>query len=968
MEEMNTIKKTVNINVFLDTGLQKIFIPLYHDGGVVLNNIIDKPDSLIEAIETINDYGSVIPSETIDKIKDCFIQNSNLGWRELYPYLRCRFGNKVWHLKNGQEVVIYGLWIMVETNTSGQDANAGIVKYDRGYFYKKDGFTEAEKLEIIDLAKGNKGKKSGDSKYIDLKERQRIKLGCFIEDEPLDFGNLEFFLSIRVPNGSVRDVDVILDLGNTRTAGLLFDHIGAGPFNINNFKQQFKILRLKPDPLSGEYDQLENVEAGIASSWIVLHALDHQSYKVDKESKEPPILQIEYNYNVQEKREGFIFKKSTYEIDGAVIKRIPQMFTQLSPVLLGDRAERVFNLPYARNLIAVGAKLQQSSPKRYYWDDTQDHVWWNMLLNEWDAHYDENPKAANNLPTLQGEMLRFIRYDGKKLDLTKELDPTLQPLPYPKEPSFPKQSTLTWMLLHILESAYAQTNTTFSQGQNFIPHRLRKVLITYPSGWTKDEVNRYRDRCQEALDIFSHTNIYHGLKSKLKLEMVPQDNTPDEAVAGQLPFVFSEVVRYPNQTLADWISIVGKKRSEDINTARVMNFDIGGGTTDISIVEYQDLNAVNARTNFNLLSTMLLFKDGQTLAGDDLVEKVIEKIILGGLIKSKKGMLTGTNSTETISDRIIKLFTTVFANPGAEAIRSRIVRTCLIPLATKCLVDLRLDDMDMVKFSAKDAGVKENNWNDFCEFLGVPPAALRYNKPEFEFQSKEINDFIEQLYSPLFKNCAMYAAAYDVDLIIFSGKPSELPYFRKMANRYIPISEERIIFARDFKPGNWYPFIDDKGNIQDAKTVTVVGGALYYALSNGFIAGWSITKQNSEESRYEWGEIGAMKSVHKRVLLHKKDDAQTTYLLPNTIIARRQNISSSPEPVYKFVKKGDNVENKQVKVTISRNFENGDSLYISAIDGSEDAVKDYELKLWPCENSTGFDFWQEVGKFPNIEN
>ena len=249
----------------------------------------------------------------------------------------------------------------------------------------------------------------------------------------------------------------------------------------------------------------------------------------------------------------------------------------------------------------------------------------------------------------------------------------------------------------------------------------------------------------------------------------------------------------------------------------------------------------------------------------------------------------------------------------------------------------------------------------FIIFLGggcsrqVDEQALPFSREDFSFNSSEINEFMEQLFAPLFKNCAMYAAAYDVDLLIFSGKPSELPYIRSMAKRYIPIDDTRIIFARDFKPGDWYPFIDKNGYIQDAKTVTVVGSALYYALSNGFISGWKINTVKNISERNEWGLLESMTSPTKDILLEKGDDTIQVQLLPNTIIARRQNKCSSPEPVYKFIRKNNN-SNQLIDIELKRKVtEDGDSLVLSkvAIDGQDEDIENYELKLWPCENANG---------------
>lgn len=967
---MSLVKKII---VFLDAGLQKAFIPLRIPQSV-FGFPENAPKSLKTVWEDINELNQNIPDELrqeVDSDLDFIFQKNEQERPKLTinpqkDYIKGRFGTKTWHLKNGNSFTIEGIWLLIETNTSKQDGNIHLpdVAYDRGYFYNTDGLNKEEEEEIIKAHKNNMKWQGGFSHYIDKKGGDTVKLEFFFEkkgeneeneEKKLLLGAVEFELGIRQPGGDARNVDVILDLGNTRTAGLLFDHIANQQFNPIQFKQLFKILRIKPDPMSGEYDSLNDVEAGIAQSWIVLHELEHQTYKLTNAKKEPEILQQEYKINeVKEIREGFWpFQKTRYVVDGKVIRRIPQMFTQMSPVLLGDQAERLFNMPYAKAMISVGARIQQSSPKRYYWDDSQGNVWWSMLLNEWDPCYDVNPAQATSLPLLQGEMLRFIKEDGSILDLGEELQPVQQPLAFPTQPKYPKQSTLTWFLLRLLESAYAQSNSAFAAGANFIPHHFRKVLITYPSGWTNDEVEKYRIRCQEALDIFSHVNVYNGIKSELRLEMVSRSQTPDEAVAGQLPFVFSEIIRYPNQMAVDWISLVGKKRS-DTDTVRIMNFDIGGGTTDISIVEYKDSNPPNSGAMLNLLTTTLLFKDGRALAGDDLVKKIIEQHILGGLLQSKKNI-------PGLQEVLTRKFTEAFNNKEDDAIRCRIIRTCLIPLATKCL---SVSGIESISFSAQEAGVNQNNWKEFLEFIALDPAAIPITQPCFSITAHEINLLIEELFTELFKNCAVYAAAYDVDMVIFSGKPSELPHMRTMAQRFIPIDNERIIFAREFKAGQWYPFTDDNGYIKDAKTVTVVGAALYYALANGLIAGWKIESDSNLSEKNEWGEFVAMEGPRKMGFMSKDNDEASIVLLPNQIIARRRNKASSPEPVYKFISNDPSVGNRPLTVTFARQFSaNGETLTLKEVDGSPITGNTFELKLWPCRTSEGIDFWQESGIF-----
>ena len=112
-----------------------------------------------------------------------------------------------------------------------------------------------------------------------------------------------------------------------------------------------------------------------------------------------------------------------------------------------------------------------------------------------------------------------------------------------------------------------------------------------------------------------------------------------------------------------------------------------------------------------------------------------------------------------------------------------------------------------------------------------------------------------------------------------------------------------------------------------------------------------------------------MKSPAKAVFLEKREEEKEITLLPNTIIARRQNKCSSPEPVYKFIRRNNEPFNDPVSVCLKRMIsEDGDSLVLASVNGSEEDVVNYELKLWPCESDSGINFWQEQGIFANIED
>ena len=973
------------IPVFLDTGLQRYFVPLRKPENFAMPNEAQRPPKdLMEAIREVEAWESgddpIIPKET-QKMLDVVYRTTNedgvpFKLEELHKWLRFRFGEKSWTLSDGNTCTLRGIWLFIETNTADGEGRGGAPGvYDRGIFHQRNALSAEDKQQALESASHGRSLHRGESPFVEYSDGTKLSLifpvrfegfdfGEIASDKKLDLGGLCIDLVFREPAGETRDVDLVLDLGNTRTSALLFDHIKNLKFAPLDFRQNFKPLRIKPDPLSGEFESVDDVEAGIADSWFVLHELDHQRYRTQNDSKEPDLLLREWDVKVETRKTGnLIFHRTEEVATGSVIERIPQMFMQISPVLVGDVAYRQFHRPYARNLVETGALIQQSSPKRYYWDDNQSVLDWSMLLNEWDQYYDGMPKDAAFLPKIQGDLCRFLDEKTGRIPknrLSGEIPAAERPDPYPEHPRYPRQTTLTWFLLHLLERAMAQSNDSFREGSDFVPRRFRKVLVTYPSGWTDKEVETYRKCCEDALDIFSAVNVRGGVDSPLRLELVKREQSPDEAVAGQLPFIFSETIRYPGQTVGDWIATMGRKRGgeEGVDTIRVMNFDIGGGTTDISILEYRDCGQPG--TGINDLSSKLLFKDGQTLAGDDLLKRIIEKVILGPLVRNE----------DPLAKRLMTLFSRASTSKDQQAVRSRIVRTCLIPLATYCLSNTR-PEHDVQQFSAHDAGISPANWQEFNELLAKDgeDISIEREQDRFSFDSADIASLMDEIFSPLFRSCALYAAAYEVDMVVFSGKTSEQPHMREMARDLLPLEEERLVFARSFRPGQWYPFTNADGFIADAKTVTVVGAALYYALSGGFIENWTIKTEKPavEDIRNEWGVYAAMKNQRK-ILLTSDENTFEAKLPPGTLLARRRNVISSPEPVYKICSEED-VPNRPVSFTFERSVdaegkdERLEIVSALAEDGTDVSGK-FFLKLHPCVD--GFAFWQETGVFENI--
>ena len=214
-------------------------------------------------------------------------------------------------------------------------------------------------------------------------------------------------------------------------------------------------------------------------------------------------------------------------------------------------------------------------------------------------------------------------------------------------------------------------------------------------------------------------------------------------------------------------------------------------------------------------------------------------------------------------------------------------------------------------------------------------------------------------------------------MVILSGKTSELMQIHALAKK--TLQNVGIISSGQYKTGHWFPF-GDTGKIEDAKSVTAVGAALFSAISNGMISGWSIQFHVSESlfSNSEWNVLTEWEKNPKRKGFMEADESSAEVtLLVNSIIARRTNLSSKFEPRYKLVWKNKKEErpNFPIKVTFERLPGNDKELErlliknvsIHSVESTAQITSDdLELKDWFSTDSD-YCFWQDSGRFVKQE-
>jgi hypothetical protein len=442
-----------------------------------------------------------------------------------------------------------------------------------------------------------------------------------------------------------------------------------------------------------------------------------------------------------------------------------------------------------------------------------------------------------------------------------------------------------------------------------------------------------------------------------------------------------------------------ERAGEKMPAIRVMNLDIGGGTTDVSVVEYVD---EEKGVDVDLKATVK-FRDSYGEAGDVLLKLIIEQVILKKLAEDGQ---VGVDSQLT-SARFREVFEEVGVDSEGSARQGgtqhqQAMRTTqrmrwhvavLIPLAIALLRRRAQEEQRAeIQFSPQEADIDSHIWTKFQQAFAI----TRADDAPLIFSAAELDKLIVRHFGLLIKRLAAVVASFDVHMIFVCGKPSEQPAVRELVERLLPIPLERIHFASGFRSGTWYPFrkriklkpgsaeapvkdvmeSDDNERIDDAKTVTCVGAALARAISSGLIPGWRLEISKQPGLSNHWGELtydpehGIPRAFMNKVLFPAGAEQSSEVALglgENRWIGRKmfESDAQRPEPVYKLRwtgKEGDRPDKVRVVFRrIAATAECADALeLVSAkdLDGKVDLTDQVRLRLEPVSEVS----WLDTGR------
>jgi hypothetical protein len=578
-----------------------------------------------------------------------------------------------------------------------------------------------------------------------------------------------------------------------------------------------------------------------------------------------------------------------------------------------------------------GIRTSVSSPKRYLWakDDS-----WLEGANWWMAdpfgRYDRQAHAA----TLKGPLLRFFRDDDEPDDPLPEFEPA------PLKPRYAPRTLMCAALYEMLCQAYTYINSPTYCRKTGDPNRMRRLrsmTLTYPSGMIAPERERLQKQSHKAIRIFQQTLG----KSQ---QIAPDFNLSlDEASAVHLVYIWSEIQKLGRKP-GLWFSVMGREessppaqeipdtpsspvaevrkpprpggkpaaapRGRSLGPARVGGraelriacIDIGGGTSDLMIAKYECETEVGG----SRILGETLHRDGISLAGDHLVKRLLERLIVPQFAR-----------VANMEPKIVQtLFGPEIPGVNREFRTQRInwINRLFVPLAQKYLENAAAGDGDTTDFSHTDGDIVAPEVIDSLQrtidrvygngsYRVDSDLGLHYCREEFE-------DVVHEVFADLIFDFCESIVQYKADVVLLAGQPTKLGYIRQLVETYLPLPKSRIIPMFERYVGVWYPYQDpeknDPGVITDPKSTVVVGAAIEFAARFGMLTQFKFKMADrAAEQSYFWGVMTESRIDETQILfrpLSEEKDRVREFTVSDQrlVIGRKRRVydSAQASPVY----------------------------------------------------------------------
>ena len=726
----------------------------------------------------------------------------------------------------------------------------------------------------------------------------------------------------RCPANREIPVDLVLDIGNSRTCGLLFEN---GDFT----KATMLSLRDISDPSK----------------------VDDQPFDM-----------------------RLVFRQADFAND--IVIEDEDMFRYPSMVRVGSEAKKlVYRSIESEGLWA--STTNYSSPKRYLWDTRMFKHKWEFLTTDSDPLY---IREAENIyvPGLSDQFDasgEFVR------DFDNMVEPTDGHTHYSRASlmTFVLVEVLQQALMQINSEDFRK------HGDINCKRILRNLILTCPTAMPKTEQIKLRQCALDAFEALKgvypegklpEIEVYPSvekLNTSAEDEVFGQDNatwTYDEATCCQLVYLYAEIAQRYKGRAREFFDLKGHVRPElaaegyTDKAITVASVDIGAGTTDVMVCTY-----MCSGNDEGTLTPRPIFWDSFYVAGDDILRNIIQNIIIedsgsgdssmGSIYSALNARLNEMSVNEIAEIPIMSRHSfyrgvigdlrSAEHNPAELAVLKQRLATGLLrnffgvdstmmdDRDRRCRVDFNTQvSHPMAQFMMEMLRLKRpSRVYTFDEiFNSIKPSeylldyfadhfGFRFENLKWRFDPERVADIVKSTMEKLLQQISVMLYAHHCDIVVLSGRPTSIDAITELFVKYLPVTPDRLVRLNEYRVGQWYPLADPEGYFRDQKAVVAVGAMVgYLASTKGF---------NGMVIRFD-DMVKHFRSTDNYVCLYQGDRMSTTLLTP-THNSESLNLTVFPaffgtkqfdqpqydgRPIYALY---NNSGRRSLRITISRDFQ-----------------------------------------------
>ncbi len=718
-------------------------------------------------------------------------------------------------------------------------------------------------------------------------------------------------------------VDLVLDIGNSRTCGLLFEN---GDFT----KVAMLALRDLSDP-SQTYD----------------HPFDMR----------------------------LVFRQADFAND--IVIEDEDMFRYPSMVRVGDEAKKlVYRSVQSEGLWA--STTNYSSPKRYLWDTRMFKQKWEFLTTETDPLYIREAEniyvpGLSDMFDAAGELIR---------DNDNVLETTDGHTHYSRASlmTFVLVEVLQQALMQINSVEFRK------YGDVNCKRILRNLILTCPTAMPKSEQIKLRQCAMDAFDALKAVypegklpdiKVYPSVE---KLAGGHEDSvygennatwTYDEATCCQLVYLYAEIAQRYKGRAREFFDLKGHVRPEleaegyKDKAITVASVDIGAGTTDVMVCTY-----MCSGNDEGTLTPRPIFWDSFYVAGDDILRNIIQNVIIeapgsgdpemGSIYSALSARLEAMSVDEIAAIPIMSssgFYRGVIGDLRSAEDNPKVMKELKQHLATGLLRNFfgvdssMLDDRDrrcrvdfntqishpMAQFFMEQLRLhRPSRVYSFVDiFNDIRPSeylldyfanhfGFRFEDLKWRFEPEHIADVVKSTMEKLMQQISVMLYAHNCDIIVLAGRPTSIDAITELFVKYLPVTPDRLVRLNEYRVGQWYPLADPEGYFRDQKAVVAVGAMVGYLASTQGFNGMVIQFNDM---------IKHFCSTDNYVCLYQSDRMGNTILTPTH---NSENITLTVFPAFFGAKQFDQPRydgrpiyalynhsgRRSLRLTLSRDFQN----------------------------------------------